>query len=125
LKAAIVWKRCNRFRVFDIISFFNLYSVLKPNASKLQSNPTYTISWPDGRTTILERFADGWYMPGNLEHHWTGTGIAELGHLMPLMNKPPSRLTPLIDAGAINNNYGSPGSILITNGVFENVPVFY
>jgi hypothetical protein len=35
------------------------------------------------------------------------------------------QLTPLISAGTINNIYGAPGSILITNGVFENVPVFY
>jgi hypothetical protein len=35
------------------------------------------------------------------------------------------QLTPLVSAGTINNNYGTPGSILITNGVFENVPVFY
>ena len=35
------------------------------------------------------------------------------------------QLTPLISASTINNTYGAPGSILITNGVFENVPVFY
>ncbi len=32
-------------------------------------------------------------------------------------------LTPLLDAN--NNTYGTPGSVLITNGSFENVPVFY
>lgn len=35
------------------------------------------------------------------------------------------RLTPLVMAGSVNNIYGDPGSILITNGLFENVPVFY
>src|ERR1700733_11218964 len=35
------------------------------------------------------------------------------------------QLTPIINAGAINNTFGNPGSIMITNGVFENVPVFY
>lgn len=34
-------------------------------------------------------------------------------------------LTPLVTAGAINNIFGDPGSVLITNGSFENVPVFY
>lgn len=34
-------------------------------------------------------------------------------------------LTPLISAGSINNIYGDPGSVLITNGSFKNVPVFY
>ena len=34
-------------------------------------------------------------------------------------------LTPLIAAGNPNNTYGTPGSVLITNGSFENVPVFY
>lgn len=33
-------------------------------------------------------------------------------------------LTPLITAGN-PNTYGSPGSVLITNGSFTNVPVFY
>jgi hypothetical protein len=32
-------------------------------------------------------------------------------------------LTPLIDPG--NNVFGVPGSVLITNGSFQNVPVFY
>jgi len=34
-------------------------------------------------------------------------------------------LTPLITAGNPDNTYGTPGSVLITNGSFENVPVFY
>ena len=35
------------------------------------------------------------------------------------------QLTPLISAGNPNNTYGVPGSVLITNGSFQNVPVFY
>lgn len=35
------------------------------------------------------------------------------------------RLTPMITSGYPNNTYGSPGSVLITNGSFKNVPVFY
>jgi hypothetical protein len=35
------------------------------------------------------------------------------------------QLTPLISAGIPNNTYGIPGSISITNGSFQNVPVFY
>ena len=35
------------------------------------------------------------------------------------------RLTPMITAGNPNNTYGAPGSVLITNGSFKNVPVFY
>jgi hypothetical protein len=34
-------------------------------------------------------------------------------------------LTPLITASTINNIFGDPGSVLITNGSFKNVPVFY
>ncbi len=34
-------------------------------------------------------------------------------------------LTPMVTAGTINNTYGTPGSVLITNGSFKNVPVFY
>jgi len=34
------------------------------------------------------------------------------------------RLTPSIGGGA-PDTYGTPGSILITNGSFDNVPVFY
>ncbi|TKK68892.1 hypothetical protein FC093_09345 [Ilyomonas limi] len=34
-------------------------------------------------------------------------------------------LTPMIAAGNPNNIYGTPGSVLITNGSFENVPLFY
>lgn len=34
-------------------------------------------------------------------------------------------LTPMISAGNPNNTYGAPGSVLITNGSFQNVPVFY
>ncbi len=32
-------------------------------------------------------------------------------------------LTPLADAN--NNVFGDPGSVIITNGSFKNVPVFY
>jgi hypothetical protein len=35
------------------------------------------------------------------------------------------QLTPLVNAGNPNNTYGTPGSIIITNGSFQNVPVFY
>jgi hypothetical protein len=35
------------------------------------------------------------------------------------------RLTPMISAGNPNNTYGAPGSVLITEGSFKNVPVFY
>jgi hypothetical protein len=35
------------------------------------------------------------------------------------------QLTPMISAGTLNNTYGAPGSTLITNGSFQNVPVFY
>lgn len=34
-------------------------------------------------------------------------------------------LTPLVTAGTINNIFGDPSSIHITNGTFKNVPVFY
>jgi hypothetical protein len=34
-------------------------------------------------------------------------------------------LTPLIIPSTFNNIFGTPGSVLITNGSFENVPVFY
>jgi hypothetical protein len=33
------------------------------------------------------------------------------------------QLTPLLDPN--NNTYGTPGSVLITNGSFQNVPIFY
>lgn len=35
------------------------------------------------------------------------------------------QLTPLVTASTINNIFGTPGSVLITNGAFQNVPVFY
>lgn len=35
------------------------------------------------------------------------------------------QLTPLITPSNINNIYGPSGSVLITNGSFQNVPVFY
>ena len=35
------------------------------------------------------------------------------------------QLTPMISAGNPNNTYGVPSSALITNGSFQNVPVFY
>ena len=34
-------------------------------------------------------------------------------------------LTPMIAAGNPYNTYGTPSSVLITNGSFKNVPVFY
>jgi hypothetical protein len=34
-------------------------------------------------------------------------------------------LTPMLSAGNPNNTYGASGSILITEGIFRNVPVFY
>ncbi|HEV7330673.1 MAG TPA: hypothetical protein VGN63_06515 [Flavisolibacter sp.] len=35
------------------------------------------------------------------------------------------QLTPAIVPGYPNNVYGTPGSVLIRNGSFDNVPVFY
>jgi hypothetical protein len=35
------------------------------------------------------------------------------------------QLTPLVTGSTINNIFGTPGSTLITNGSFQNVPVFY
>ncbi len=35
------------------------------------------------------------------------------------------QLTPMITAGNPNNTYGTSGSVLITNGSFQNVPIFY
>jgi hypothetical protein len=35
------------------------------------------------------------------------------------------QLTPLVTASTINNIFGPPGSVLITKGTFQNVPVFY
>ena len=35
------------------------------------------------------------------------------------------QLTPMVSSGPVGNSYGDPGSILITNGSFANVPVFY
>jgi hypothetical protein len=35
------------------------------------------------------------------------------------------QLTPMIMAGYPNNSYGIPGSVLITNGSFNNVPIVY
>lgn len=35
------------------------------------------------------------------------------------------KLTPLITAGNPNNTYGTPSSVIITNGSFQNVKVFY
>jgi hypothetical protein len=35
------------------------------------------------------------------------------------------QLTPMVVAGYPNNTYGAPGSVLVTNGSFQNVPVFY
>ena len=34
-------------------------------------------------------------------------------------------LTPLVNSGPINNVYGISSSVFITNGSFQNVPVFY
>ncbi|HMC84855.1 MAG TPA: hypothetical protein VKI61_04990 [Chitinophagaceae bacterium] len=52
------------------------------------TNPTYTVEWPDGKTIIIERFADGWYMPKSLEQHWTDHDIAALGALIGQRTKP-------------------------------------
>jgi len=35
------------------------------------------------------------------------------------------QLTPAISPGYPDNIYGTPGSVLIKNGSFKNVPVFY
>ncbi len=35
------------------------------------------------------------------------------------------KLTPMILAGNPNNIYGTPGSVVIKNGTFNNVPVYY
>ena len=44
--------------------------------------PTYTITWPDGKSIIIERFADGWYKPGSLDQQWTDADIADLGQMI-------------------------------------------
>lgn len=35
------------------------------------------------------------------------------------------KLTPMVTAGYPTNTYGAPGSVLITKGVFKDIPVFY
>lgn len=35
------------------------------------------------------------------------------------------KLTPLVASSTINNIYGAGGSVLITDGSFQNIPVFY
>jgi len=44
------------------------------------------------------------------------------GHISGIFS---ARLTPMISAGNPNNTYGPVGSVLVTNGSFKNVPVFY
>jgi hypothetical protein len=38
-------------------------TVYKDESIKITgSNPIYTVEWSDGKTMIIEKFADGWYM---------------------------------------------------------------
>jgi hypothetical protein len=43
------------------------------------SNPTYTVTWPDGKAMIIERFAKGWYAHESPEQHWADDDIAGIG----------------------------------------------
>jgi len=58
-------------------------TVYKNESIKVAGNsPAFTITWPDGKTVVIERYADGWYMPKSLEQHWTDADIAGLGALI-------------------------------------------
>ncbi|MES1197692.1 MAG: hypothetical protein ABUL41_00255 [Chitinophagaceae bacterium] len=67
-----------------------------------QGRPQYVYSSTDNMSFNVTTYKDG-HISGNFS----------------------GRLTPLISAGNPNNIYGTPGSVLIKNGSFNNVPIVY
>ena len=83
-------------------------------------NYRYTSS--DLGPTYVTTFGAAQYLYGPADYmSFTITSYAN-GHISGNFS---GKLTPLVMAGNPNNYYGTPGSTLITNGSFNNVPVIY
>jgi hypothetical protein len=91
----------------------------------------YTDSLTPGNYTYTGIYGDMYFVSYNGQNEYVHVASDSLsftvsstknGHISGNFS---GRLTPMISAGIPNNIYGTPGSILITNGAFQNVPVFY
>jgi hypothetical protein len=91
----------------------------------------YTDSLTAGRYTYTGLYGDMYFIDYNGQNEYVHAATDSLsftitsyksGHISGNFS---GRLTPMISAGNPTNIYGVSGSILITNGTFQNVPVFY
>jgi len=80
----------------------------------------YTSNYGPMYVTSFESKPQYVYSPGD-NMDFTVTSHMD-GHIS---GKFSGQLTPAISQGYPNNIYGTPGSVMIKNGSFNNVPVFY
>ena len=62
----------------------------------------FVVSSPDNMTFTITSYTNG-HISGNFS----------------------GKLSPMVTSGYPTNTYGTPGSVVITNGTFKDVPVFY
>ena len=91
----------------------------------------YTDSLTIGNYKYIGSYGDMFFISYNGENEYVHAPSDSLGFTITSNNSGhingtfSGRLTPLITASTINNIFGTPGSVLITKGTFQNVPVFY
>lgn len=88
--------------------------------SLIVGNYKYTSYYGPMYVTSFEGKPQYVYNPGD-NMNFTVTSYTD-GHISGNFS---GQLTPAISPGYPDNIYGTPGSVLIKNGSFKNVPVFY
>lgn len=107
------------------------YSLSALNSSGETTFVFYTDSLTTIKYTYTGSYGDMYFISYNGQDEYVHAASDNLGFTITSYNKGyisgsfSGQLTPMITAGNPNNTYGSPGSVRITNGSFQNVPVFY
>jgi hypothetical protein len=108
-----------------------LYSLSGLSSSGETTFYFYTDSLTTIKYTYTGSYGDMYFISYNGEDEYAHAASDNLSFTITSYNKGhisgnfSGQLTPLIAAGTFNNIYGTPGSVMITNGSFQNVPVFY
>jgi hypothetical protein len=91
----------------------------------------FTDSLTTGKYTYTGNYGDMFFISYNGQNAYAHNASDNLSFTISSYDKGhisgsfSGKLTPLITAGNPNNTYGTPSSIIITNGSFQNVKVFY
>lgn len=83
---------------------------------------TYSDTGNDGDMYLIRYNGTDEYVHDPLDSFSITITKYDKGHISGTFS---GKLTPLVTGSLINNIFGTPGSVSVTNGSFQNVPVFY